>query len=48
MSSRSRFEVVAFGGRDSSAFDASDPMDRLAFDLQFHRAEARFIGKVKR
>jgi len=48
MSSQSRFEVVAFGGRDSSVFDASDPADRLAFDLQFHRAEARFIGKVKR
>ena len=48
MSSRSRFEMVAFGGRDSSVFDANDPSDRLAFDLQFHRAEARFIGKVKR
>jgi hypothetical protein len=48
MSSRSRFELVAFGGRDSSAFDASDPRNRLAFDLQFHRVEARFIGKVKR
>ncbi len=48
MSSRSRFELVAFGGRDSSVFDASQPRERLAFDLQFHRAEARFIGKVKR
>ncbi|MGB8329741.1 MAG: TonB-dependent receptor [Polyangiales bacterium] len=48
MSSRSRFEVVAFGGRDSSAFDATDPANRLAFDLQFHRFEARFLGRVKR
>jgi TonB dependent receptor/TonB-dependent Receptor Plug Domain len=48
MSSRSRFEVVAFGGRDDSVFDASDPDQRLAFDLQFHRMEARFLGKVKR
>jgi hypothetical protein len=48
MSSKSRFEMVAFGGRDGSTFDASDPMERLAFDLQFHRVEARFIGKVKR
>jgi len=48
MSSRSRFETVAFGGRDSSVLDASDPSERLSFDLQFHRVEARFIGKVKR
>ncbi len=48
MSSRSRFEMVAFGGRDDSVFDASDPAQRLAFDLQFHRVEARFLGKVKR
>ena len=48
MSSRSRFEMVALGGRDSSTIDASDPMERLAFDLQFHRVEARFIAKVKR
>jgi hypothetical protein len=47
MSSRSRFEVVAFGGRDDSIFDASDPQERLAFDLQFHRMEARFLGKGK-
>jgi len=47
MSSRSRFEVVAFGGRDSSALDESDPANRLAFDLQFHRLEARFLGRVK-
>lgn len=48
MSSRSRFEMVAFGGRDSSVFDASEPTERLAFDLQFHRVDARFVGKVKR
>jgi hypothetical protein len=48
MSSRSRFEMVALGGRDGSTIDASDPMERLAFDLQFHRVEARFMGKVKR
>jgi hypothetical protein len=48
MSSRSRFEVVAFGGRDRSAFDTRDPEERLAFDLQFHRVEARFLAKVKR
>ena len=48
MNPRSRFEVVAFGGRDNSVFDADDPSNRLAFDLQFHRVEARFIGKVKR
>jgi len=47
MSARSRFEVVAFGGRDSSAFDENDPTNRLALDLQFHRLEARFIGRVK-
>jgi hypothetical protein len=48
MSSRSRFEMVALGGRDGSTIDASDPMERIAFDLQFHRVEARFLGKVKR
>jgi hypothetical protein len=48
MNSKSRFEMVAFGGRDRSSFDASDPEERLAFDLQFHRLEARFIGKLKR
>jgi hypothetical protein len=48
MSSRSRFEMVAFGGADKSVFDAADPTDRLAFDLQFHRVEARFLAKVKR
>ena len=47
MSSRSRFEMVAFGGRDNSVFDASDLEERLGFDLQFHRAEARFIGKLE-
>lgn len=48
MSARSRFEVVAFGGRDDSVFDADDPTQRLALDLQFHRFEARFLGKAKR
>jgi hypothetical protein len=48
MSSNSRFEVVAFGGRDNSVFDGTDPMERLAFDLQFHRVETRFLAKVKR
>jgi hypothetical protein len=48
MSSRSRFELVAFGGRDDSVFDADNQSERLAFDLQFHRVEARFVGKVKR
>ena len=48
MSSRSRFEMVALGGRDDSTFDASDPMERVALDLQFHRVEARFMGKMKR
>lgn len=48
MSSRSRFEMVAIGGRDDSVFDASSQTDRLGFDLQFHRVEARFLGKVKR
>jgi len=48
MSKRSRFEVVAFGGRDDSVFDANDPRERLSLDLQFHRFEARFLGKVKR
>lgn len=47
MSSKSRFEVVAFGGRDRSLIDASSDQ-RLDLDLQFHRFEARFIGKVKR
>ncbi|MGB5683352.1 MAG: TonB-dependent receptor [Polyangiales bacterium] len=48
MSPRSRFEVVALGGRDRSVFDSSNPAERLAFDLQFHRFEARFIGRVKK
>jgi hypothetical protein len=48
MSSRSRFEIVAIGGRDDSVFNADNPRERLAFDLQFHRAEARFLAKVKR
>lgn len=46
MSARSRFETVAFGGRDRSVVDASE--DPLALDLQFHRVEARFIGKIGR
>ncbi len=48
MSSRSRFEMIAFGGSDNSVFDASDPEERLGFDLQFHRVEARFVGKLKK
>lgn len=48
MSPRSRFETVAFGALDNSVFDASDPAERLSFDLQYHRVEVRFIGKVKR
>ena len=48
MSSRSRFEMIAFGGKDNSVFDASNPEERLGFDLQFHRAEARFIGKLEK
>lgn len=48
MSKRARFEVVALGARDDSVFDASDPTDRLSLDLQYHRFEARFLGKVKR
>jgi len=48
MSSRSRFEMVAIGGRDDSVVDANDPTERLALDLQFHRVEARFLAKVKR
>ncbi len=46
ISARARFELVAFGARDSSAFDENDPRDALALDLQFHRVEARFIGRV--
>ena len=48
MSKRSRFEVVALGARDDSVFDANDPRERLSLDLQYHRFEARFVGKVKR
>lgn len=47
MSPRSRFETVAFGGSDRSIVDAASE-ERLALDLQFHRIEARFIGKIKR
>ena len=48
MSSRSRFQVVAFGGRDNSVFDESDPSQRFALDLQFHRIETRFVGRLDR
>jgi outer membrane receptor protein involved in Fe transport len=48
MSRRSRFELVAIGGRDASVFDESDPEQRLSFDLQFHRMEARFLAKLER
>ncbi len=48
MSPRSRFEMVALGGADSSIFDSLNPDETLAFDLQFHRVDARFLGKVKR
>lgn len=48
MSARSRFEMSAFGGRDKSIFDGSVPTERLGFDLQFHRVDVRFQGKVKR
>jgi hypothetical protein len=48
MSPRSRFELVALGGRDRSVFGAEDPSETLASDLQFHRVDARFVGKVKR
>lgn len=47
MSPRSRFETVAFGGSDQSIVDALSD-ERLALDLQFHRIETRFIGKIKR
>ncbi len=48
MSSRSRFQVVAFGGRDDSVFDESQPSERLALNLQFHRLETRFVGQLDR
>jgi hypothetical protein len=48
MSSRSRFQVVAFGGRDNSVFDESEPSQRLALGLQFHRVETRFVGQLDR
>lgn len=47
MSAKSRFEVVAFGAGDESVVDSTSD-EPLALDLQFHRFEARFIGKVKR
>lgn len=46
MSPRSRFQVVALGARDNSVVDASDPSERLALDLEFHRVEARFVGQI--
>lgn len=48
MSARSRFEIVALGARDRSVIDSQDPSETLALDLQFHRVDARFIGRVKR
>jgi len=48
MSARSRFEMVAVGARDDSLFDASNSTESLGLDLEFHRLEARFIGKVNR
>lgn len=48
MSPRSRFEVIALGGRDSSVLDSREPSETLSFDLQFHRVDVRFAGKVKR
>ncbi len=48
MGSRSRFQVTAFGGKDNSVFDESQPTERLALDLQFHRFEARFVGQLDR
>jgi hypothetical protein len=48
MSSKSRFEVSAFGARDASVFDESNPQERLALDLQFHRIDLRFLGRIKR
>ena len=48
MSARSRFQVVAFGGRDNSVFDESQPSERLALGLQFHRLETRFVGRLDR
>ena len=48
MSPRSRFEIVALGGRDDSVFDSADQDERLSFDLQFHRFDARFVGRLKR
>jgi len=46
MSSRLRFQVLALGGRDNSVFDESDLSQRLALDLQFHRVETRFVGRL--
>lgn len=46
MSARSRFQVVALGSRDDSVFDESDPSQRLALGLEFHRFETRFVGQL--
>ncbi len=46
MSARSRFQLVAFGGRDNSVVDESQPSERLALGLQFHRVETRFVGQL--
>lgn len=46
MSARSRFQVVAFGSGDSSIFDEEGSSQPLALDLQFHRVETRFVGRV--
>jgi len=48
MSARSRFELIALGARDRSVIDSEDPSETLALDLQFHRVDARFVGRVKR
>ncbi|MEM7136754.1 MAG: TonB-dependent receptor [Myxococcota bacterium] len=47
MSDRSRFQVLAFGSRDNSVFDESDPTQRLSLSLEYHRFEARFLGQVE-
>jgi outer membrane receptor protein involved in Fe transport len=48
MSARSRFELIAIGARDDSVIDSEDPSETLALDLQYHRVDARFIGRVNR
>lgn len=46
MSERSRFQILAFGSRDNSIFDESEPTQRLSLRLQYHRFESRFVGRV--